>query len=592
MLLFFSQHILSQGIGIGTTAPDASAVLDITHSAKGMLIPRMNTASMNAISSPAKGLLIYDSLLNQIMVNMGSAVAPNWQPLIPGITGWRLNGNMGSNANVQFIGTGDNQPVHFRINNIQVGELHPATGNIFWGMRAGQSNAAGTNNVAIGTDALKLNGGSSRLIAIGDSALFNNSNGNATPDALGIANVGVGSKALFSNTLGNNNTAMGSQSLYFNTTGNGNTATGDHSLFNNTVGFDNTANGEGALRVNTSGAMNTAVGSNALFSNTTGFVNTAVGYATMFANTTGSFNAALGEYALHDNTKGSSNTAVGNFSLQFDSTGSLNTAVGNQALKLTTSGNNNNAFGFASLFNNTIGHDNTASGVNSLTNLTTGANNVAFGNFAGDLAVTDNNNTFIGYGANNTSGTALANSTALGFGSSITASNQVRLGNASTTSIGGVVGYSTLSDGRFKKDVQENVKGIEFIMKLRPVTYHLDVASVNNKLNRAGKAGVQYANAKDENSTTVFSGFIAQEVERAANEAGYDFSGIDKPKNKNDFYGLRYADLVVPLVKAAQEMQQEINELRKTNTRQKNLNKELLKRIETLEYSLKQKTNR
>jgi hypothetical protein len=51
-----------------------------------------------------------------------------------------------------------------------------------------------------------------------------------------------------------------------------------------------------------------------------------------------------------------------------------------------------------------------------------------------------------------------------------------------------------------------------------------------------------------------YTGFIAQEVERAAAELGFDFSGVDKPKNERDLYGLRYAEFVVPLVKAVQEL--------------------------------------
>src|SRR5262249_34295711 len=50
------------------------------------------------------------------------------------------------------------------------------------------------------------------------------------------------------------------------------------------------------------------------------------------------------------------------------------------------------------------------------------------------------------------------------------------------------------------------------------------------------------------------TGFIAQEVEQAAKKVNYDFSGIDVPKNDKDMYGLRYADFVVPLVKAVQEL--------------------------------------
>ena len=35
---------------------------------------------------------------------------------------------------------------------------------------------------------------------------------------------------------------------------------------------------------------------------------------------------------------------------------------------------------------------------------------------------------------------------------------------------------------------------------------------------------------------------------------GYDFSGVDAPKNDKDIYGLRYSEFVVPLVKAVQEL--------------------------------------
>ena len=60
--------------------------------------------------------------------------------------------------------------------------------------------------------------------------------------------------------------------------------------------------------------------------------------------------------------------------------------------------------------------------------------------------------------------------------------------------------------------------------------------------------------AKQAKENMRYSGFVAQEVEKAAKELQYDFSGVDAPKNDKDFYGLRYADFVVPLVKAVQEL--------------------------------------
>jgi hypothetical protein len=60
------------------------------------------------------------------------------------------------------------------------------------------------------------------------------------------------------------------------------------------------------------------------------------------------------------------------------------------------------------------------------------------------------------------------------------------------------------------------------------------------------------------------SGFIAQDVEAAARSVGYDFSGVCAPKNEDDFYGLRYAEFVVPLVKSVQELKQMVDELSAT----------------------------
>ncbi|MDG1810564.1 MAG: FISUMP domain-containing protein [Polaribacter sp.] len=50
---------LNAQVGIGTTNPDASAVLDITSTTKGLLLPRMTKAQIEAIANPAEGLLVY-----------------------------------------------------------------------------------------------------------------------------------------------------------------------------------------------------------------------------------------------------------------------------------------------------------------------------------------------------------------------------------------------------------------------------------------------------------------------------------------------------------------------------------------------------
>ena len=57
------------------------------------------------------------------------------------------------------------------------------------------------------------------------------------------------------------------------------------------------------------------------------------------------------------------------------------------------------------------------------------------------------------------------------------------------------------------------------------------------------------------------TGFVAQDVEELANKLGYDFSGVVKPENEESVYSLRYAEFVVPIVKAMQEQQELIVDL-------------------------------
>src|SRR5258706_10340606 len=47
--------------GIGTTTPNASSLLEVKSTTKGVLIPRMTSAQRVAIVSPATGLLVYQT---------------------------------------------------------------------------------------------------------------------------------------------------------------------------------------------------------------------------------------------------------------------------------------------------------------------------------------------------------------------------------------------------------------------------------------------------------------------------------------------------------------------------------------------------
>ena len=62
-------------VGIGTNAPEA--LLDISSTTNGVLLPRMTTTQVNAISSPSTGLTVYNTTLNTLCFYNGSA----WQKL-------------------------------------------------------------------------------------------------------------------------------------------------------------------------------------------------------------------------------------------------------------------------------------------------------------------------------------------------------------------------------------------------------------------------------------------------------------------------------------------------------------------------------
>jgi hypothetical protein len=55
-------------VGINNSSPNASALLDVSSTTKGFLPPRMTTTQKNAISSPAAGLVVYDTTLSKLCV--------------------------------------------------------------------------------------------------------------------------------------------------------------------------------------------------------------------------------------------------------------------------------------------------------------------------------------------------------------------------------------------------------------------------------------------------------------------------------------------------------------------------------------------
>ena len=127
-----------------------------------------------------------------------------------------------------------------------------------------------------------------------------------------------------------------------------------------------------------------------------------------------------------------------------------------------------------------------------------------------------------------------------------------RVGSTGVLSIGGPVNWASTSDARFKENLKDNVIGVDFIMGLKPLTYNFNT----KKLDLFQRDSTIHSREHYQNLYDITQiGFLAQDVEALANSLNFDFHGIDKPQNPKDIYGLRYAEFVVPLVKALQEQQ-------------------------------------
>ncbi len=233
------------------------------------------------------------------------------------------------------------------------------------------------------------------ISAVSVKQLTNNSN-----PVLIVNNASAANSITVRASSSTSNEFFGLTSGQSNASGTGLTALGGNTLQYNTTGINNTALGSLSLRYNTIGIGNTGTGVQALSVNTSGTNNTANGYLSLFSNTVGSSNSAFGYSALKNNISASNNTSVGAYSLQSDTYGTSNTAIGFAALQNVTTGGSNVAIGYQAGV--------TPTSVNSVT--------------------TGIGNTFIGTYSGPGSSTQLNSSTAIGYSSTVNASNAINLG--------------------------------------------------------------------------------------------------------------------------------------------------------------------
>ncbi|MEY3368804.1 MAG: hypothetical protein RI973_1959, partial [Bacteroidota bacterium] len=63
---------------VGGQVPDSSAMLEVRSTSRGFLLPRLTSEQRDAISKPQTGLMIFNTTLNCVEVNLGTTTAPDW----------------------------------------------------------------------------------------------------------------------------------------------------------------------------------------------------------------------------------------------------------------------------------------------------------------------------------------------------------------------------------------------------------------------------------------------------------------------------------------------------------------------------------
>jgi len=209
---------------------------------------------------------------------------------------WNLLGNAGTAPSTNFVGTTDNQPLVFKVNNVENMKISTSGRFIFY------------NTGGIGQ--------------VWDKNLFFGGGVDASSAAL--------------------NTVFGIGAFTQNTSGGGNTAVGANVMSSMTSGEANTAIGSGSMRNSISGTYNVGVGVNALENFKSGLGNTAVGTGSMaLGNLTGDNNTTVGLNALRYLNVGNANVSIGSESFRGLATGSNNVNIGFSNARYIVSGNNN-----------------------------------------------------------------------------------------------------------------------------------------------------------------------------------------------------------------------------------------------------------
>ena len=535
------------GVNVSGALPDASALLDVSAAAlpangkRAMLIPRMTSTERIAIPTPATGLLVYDTTTLQFWYFNGTA----WVAWLNEKDAWKIGGNSGLTGGTHFFGCVNDDEIELRLNGEDSGILSADVAAFGYRAQRATDNTS-TSSVSFGYEAL----------------------GNAASGAQD-ANVAVGHQALNSVTIGGNHTFVGSDvgTTSIPPFSGSNTAIGHRAQQTIPIGTA-TAIGHRALENTTDAAL--AIGAQAQMTSATAYSDLGIGYQAGMNGANGvGRGAALGD-AGHGFGVGAC----------ADSDEEINYGFGYVALNNATTGAQNCAFGLSALATGTSVDQCVAVGMNSLT-AATGDGNTAMGFSALDGVGSGTYNTGFGAFAGPTVST-LNYTSAIGYNAVPTATGRIVFGTTLSTNLtGGYGAWQNLSDARFKRDVRNDVPGLDLITALRPVTYRLDAPAIEHFTGAEARlernlpaddlAGMRtdWAQAAQVRHT----GLLAQEAASVMDALGKCEDIVHVPTEDHDHYTVGYATLVVPLVRAVQQQQERIAVLRASN-------QELLERLE------------
>ena len=281
VLLLLGSVLINAQVGIGTTSPAPSAILDLNSDTKGFLSPRMETSFRNAIPFPVRGLMIYNTTYDVLEVYSGPPENPSWV----GVTGAKGGeGFKGAIGPTRTLLTLDPSMLNIKIltssvdggnNNTAGGDLSAALGgnhNLAAGVMS--SVIGGFNNKAIGANSSIIGGNNNQADGVGGAVIGGNYNfatginSAVTGGNHNLAKVestavlgGIYNKATLADSVvsgGTYNTASGAASSVLG--GTNNTASGTLAVV--VGGANNEASGTNSAVI--AGQNNKAIGTNSV----------------------------------------------------------------------------------------------------------------------------------------------------------------------------------------------------------------------------------------------------------------------------------------------------------------------------------------